>query len=156
MIVLYIYLIMKLKKYPPEISKPSPPFPSLLPVSHCNAGWVSNLDGNHEQEIYLGSNKGCLNPSNHIMQTLWTPVMGSNQGRGPTFATMKLFDKTWKYIWLWYNFSTLRGCSWFNTLSVKQNGRQFADDIFKYIFLNENVWISINISLKFFFYFYFF
>ena len=25
----------------------------------------------------------------------------------------------------------------------------FADDIFKYIFLNENVWISINISLKF-------
>ena len=24
-----------------------------------------------------------------------------------------------------------------------------ADDIFKWIFLNENVWISINISLKF-------
>ena len=25
----------------------------------------------------------------------------------------------------------------------------FADDIFKCIFLNENIWISINISLKF-------
>ena len=25
----------------------------------------------------------------------------------------------------------------------------FADDIFKCIFLNENVWISIKISLKF-------
>ena len=25
----------------------------------------------------------------------------------------------------------------------------FADDIFKYIFLNENVWISLEISLKF-------
>ena len=25
----------------------------------------------------------------------------------------------------------------------------FADDIFKWIFLNENVWISIDISLKF-------
>ena len=28
-----------------------------------------------------------------------------------------------------------------------QNGRHFADDIFKYISLNENLWISINISL---------
>ena len=27
--------------------------------------------------------------------------------------------------------------------------RHFPDDIFKWIFLNENVWISINISLKF-------
>ena len=25
----------------------------------------------------------------------------------------------------------------------------FADDIFKYIFVNENIWISIRISLKF-------
>ena len=30
-----------------------------------------------------------------------------------------------------------------------QNGRHFADDIFKYIFLNENVWIQIKISLKY-------
>ena len=29
-----------------------------------------------------------------------------------------------------------------------QNGRYFPDDIFKCIFLNENVWISIKISLK--------
>ena len=29
------------------------------------------------------------------------------------------------------------------------NGRHFADDIFKYIFLNENGWIPIKISLKF-------
>ena len=29
------------------------------------------------------------------------------------------------------------------------NGRHFADDIFKCIFLNENVWISLKISLKF-------
>ena len=31
----------------------------------------------------------------------------------------------------------------------KQNGRRFADDTFKRIFLNENVTISIKISLKF-------
>ena len=36
-----------------------------------------------------------------------------------------------------------------NTLRPRQNGRCFADDIFKRIFFNENVWISIQISLKF-------
>ena len=36
-----------------------------------------------------------------------------------------------------------------NTLRPRQNGRRFADDTFKRIFLNENVRISINISLKF-------
>ena len=36
-----------------------------------------------------------------------------------------------------------------NTLRPRQNGRYFADDIFKCIFLNENVWIPIWISLKF-------
>ena len=30
----------------------------------------------------------------------------------------------------------------------RQNGQHFADDIFKYIFLNVNVWIPIEISLK--------
>ena len=40
---------------------------------------------------------------------------------------------------------------WFtiNTLRPRQNGRRFPDDIFKCIFLNKNVWISIKISLKF-------
>ena len=36
-----------------------------------------------------------------------------------------------------------------NTLRLKQNGRRFADDVFKCIFLNENVCILIKISLKF-------
>ena len=36
-----------------------------------------------------------------------------------------------------------------NTLKPRQNGCIFADDIFKRIFFNENVWISITISLKF-------
>ena len=36
-----------------------------------------------------------------------------------------------------------------NILRPRQNGCHFPDDIFKWIFLNENVWISINISLKF-------
>ena len=37
----------------------------------------------------------------------------------------------------------------FNTLRPRQNGRRFADDTFKRIFLNENVRISIKISMKF-------
>ena len=40
-------------------------------------------------------------------------------------------------------------CSWLNSLRPRLNRRPFADDIFKCIFLNENVWISIEISLKF-------
>ena len=36
-----------------------------------------------------------------------------------------------------------------NTLRLRQNGRHFPDDIFKWIFLNENAWILINISLEF-------
>ena len=36
-----------------------------------------------------------------------------------------------------------------NTLRPRQNGRLFADDIFKCIFLNENASIVIKISLKF-------
>ena len=36
-----------------------------------------------------------------------------------------------------------------DTLRPRQNGRRFADDTFKRIFLNENVRISIKISLKF-------
>ena len=38
---------------------------------------------------------------------------------------------------------------WVNTSPPGQNGRHFADDIFKCIFLNENVQISLKISLKF-------
>ena len=36
-----------------------------------------------------------------------------------------------------------------NTLQPRQNGCHFPEDIFKYIFLNENVYISIKISLVF-------
>ena len=33
-----------------------------------------------------------------------------------------------------------------NTLRPRQNGHHFADDIFKRIFLNDNIWIQIQIS----------
>ena len=37
----------------------------------------------------------------------------------------------------------------FKTLRLRQNGRHFADDLFKCIFLNGSVWISIKTSPKF-------
>ena len=36
-----------------------------------------------------------------------------------------------------------------NTYRPRQYGRHFPDAIFRWLFLNKNVWISINISLKF-------
>ena len=33
-------------------------------------------------------------------------------------------------------------------MRLRQNGRHFPDDVFKCIFLNENVWIPVKISLK--------
>ena len=54
----------------------------------------------------------------------------------------------------WYYYRAFGTSLWWyhmevNTLRPRQNGRHFADDMFKCIFLNENVWISIKISLKF-------
>ena len=47
--------------------------------------------------------------------------------------------------WIWHN-----GKNHVLTDTVgTQDGRNFPDDIFIYIFLNENVWISIEMSLKF-------
>ena len=50
----------------------------------------------------------------------------------------------------WWTKLLLRFCHWLpNTLRPTHNGRHFADDTFKHIFLNENVRIPIEISLKF-------
>ena len=52
--------------------------------------------------------------------------------------------------WLAPSHSGIMGLSHYvNTLRPRQNGRHFPDDILKWIFLNENVWILIKISLKF-------
>ena len=45
--------------------------------------------------------------------------------------------------------SPARRLDQFNTWRPRQNGRHFADDISKYIFLNENVWKPTKISLYF-------
>ena len=49
-----------------------------------------------------------------------------------------------------YHIRDLKCCTSINTLRPRLNGRHFADDTFKRIFLNENDRILIEISLKFF------
>ena len=58
-------------------------------------------------------------------------------------SLIKLMNKQLRSRWT--------GVSWdsLNTLRPRQNGRHFPDDIFKCIFLNDDVLISITISLKF-------
>ena len=58
-------------------------------------------------------------------------------------------DFTLKYYIVCNNCSFTLRMFILNTLRLRQNGRHFADDIFKCIFLNENVWIRIKIQLKF-------
>ena len=61
-----------------------------------------------------------------------------------------LFLKVYLTLWFRYWFGAEQLPShYFNTLRPRQNGRLFADDTFKRIFLNETVIISIKISLKF-------
>ena len=49
-----------------------------------------------------------------------------------------------------YTFLRLGYCKFVSYhIEAETNGRHFPDDIFKCIFLNENVLISIKISLKF-------
>ena len=62
--------------------------------------------------------------------------MSSKSGLCSTLVSALLYS-VFCYIWL------------HNTLRPRQNGRHFADDIFKCISLNENVWILLKISLRF-------
>ena len=52
----------------------------------------------------------------------------------------RFISSWWKSCEDWY-------CFYFNILKPRQNGRFFADAIFKRIFLNENISIPIKISL---------
>ena len=45
--------------------------------------------------------------------------------------------------------TVIHRCNSINSLRPRLNRRPLADDIFKCIFFNENVWISIKIALKF-------
>ena len=49
---------------------------------------------------------------------------------------------------VWHFMYKMTSFNGINTLRPRRNEQHFADDIFKRIFFNENVWILIKISLK--------
>ena len=49
----------------------------------------------------------------------------------------------------WMSPYGVTGPHWVNTLRPRQNGRHFPDDIFKCVFLNEIVCISLKVFLRF-------
>ena len=73
-------------------------------------------------------------------------TLSLNHGRP---SNDQLFPGTCTIVYMFGVFCLNHAGPGVNTLRPRQNGRHFADDTFKRIFMNENVRISINISLKF-------
>ena len=93
--------------------------------------WLSNQETN----LHMSRQLGCRDMCN-----LWPDQIVF---KWEQHVFYKLWIMIWSILYKWYTDTA------FNTLRPRQNGRHFADDILKCIFLNENVWIPIKISLKF-------
>ena len=72
-------------------------------------------------------------------------IFSSNNGLAPTRRQAIIWSNDGRLL----RHICVTHSQWLNTLRPKQNGRHFADDIFKCIFLIENEWMSLEISLKF-------
>ena len=96
----------------------------------------------------------CVSSATHIRRNFWINIssQGRNlksmlQGRNDYLVyTLNSPDITGKTL---ISPANLLFGLLFNSLRPRQNGRLFADDTFKCIFLNENVRILIKISLRF-------
>ena len=74
------------------------------------------------------------------------PVPGFQEERFQPPVPSQLWEMIYTHVLMNKNkFSTTQ----VNTWRPRQNGRHFADAIFRCIFLNENVWTPVKISLKF-------
>ena len=122
----------------------------------------------HQEEFQLPVSSQCwemienanissclLTPAYQGLKTIFAPL---NTSIPPTDGATCIFS--WRrgpvpiwplivlgsiYLWMIYH-------SLWNELTnmrLEQNGCHFADNIFRCIFLKENVWISVEISLKF-------
>ena len=80
----------------------------------------------------------CLPSPSSCMKQCWSCVLWQSHESNFTWSSQEINLKI---------AATSR--QWVNTSRPRQNGRRFADDAFKRIFLDENVRISIKISLKF-------
>ena len=86
-----------------------------------------------------------------LIWTIWTPMSSVLKKADKLNLSLSLLEYIETEPWDPVAFLCSEGLHHpsLNTLRLRQNGRRFADDTFKRIFLNENVGISIKISLKF-------
>ena len=89
------------------------------------------------------------------MSLMWERNLSSLSASGP-HSSIKIFSPGISILIIHlYHHHFNRGsnpdkkASFIKALRLRQNGRHFPDNIFKWIFLNENVWISLKISVKF-------
>ena len=86
----------------------------------------------------------------YVLCALLSLSAENHRGKKYEVVTVSLSSvQTIRYINSMLNHEKELNNTYVNTLRPRQNGRRFADDTFKRIFLNENVRISIKISLKF-------
>ena len=95
---------------------------------------------NVSRNTYMCSSLHCEICNPVIMKTYWILSII------PHSNIVSFLQNSWDSLWLLWIQTMI---CFLNTLRPEKNGRHFADDIFKCIFLNENVWIAIKISLKF-------
>ena len=77
------------------------------------------------------------------MWRTWWPVVSTNVVPGFCWRLIQAVA------WNWSRTDHYMNQCWVNSSRPRQNGLHFADDIFKCIFFNENVWIPLKISLTF-------
>ena len=96
---------------------------------------------------HLGSNKAIVHLTWNIMILLCPKCLLPIP---PLSIVTGVLVNTWhKEAWLSYITPSSIQTNTVNTLRLRQIDRKVAVDIFKWISLNENVWILLKISLKF-------
>ena len=90
-----------------------------------------------------------LGAINHYLDHCWVSSTGTNELKQSNQVINLLKNLLQQACYSLHMSVRYGDILWVNTLRPRQNCHHFADDIFKCIFLNKNVWISIKISLKF-------
>ena len=104
--------------------------------------WCTHLSGITNRSS-TGAIRRCWSQSTRRWRMLSrsTPMLMSWSASHHCVQRMRAHWKPWS--------SHRWGNRIFNTLRPRQNGRHLAHNIFKYIFLNANLWILNKISLKY-------
>ena len=172
-------LLIMVSLVPKELTilvlKPRPVFSLLLRVSWgcvppitgqvtSTCGWLSIIWAYLEQETENRPRICCDNKVNPMLpiwllissghQQLWHWPCKINRHLLSTENDFNYLNdinvEKWEKTWIsFYVTQLMFRRTPVNTLRPRQNGPHFADNIFKRIFFNENVWILIQISLKF-------